>query len=230
MSPGLPIHTSFMDEDMLDLYRRMDTRDLEGYRLFGDTALSMYINHRASTDFDFFCEGIVLRFELEQFEWLSNASFVGEEGMVDVIVHASKRDVVLNFVDSSKFSDLLPTYPVVTTPSGIPVAHPIDILSSKLSALASRRETRDFLDVAAAADSLHECLLDASNLYVNSPLTRERTHADLARTLKRYPLEVELELAKDILKKIDEFAVELFELSSERSNDILQRRDNEDNR
>jgi hypothetical protein len=190
----------------------------------------MYINHRASTDFDFFCEGIVLRVELEQFEWLSNASFVGEEGMVDVIVHASKRDVVLNFVDSSKFSDLLPSYPVVSTPRGIPVAHTIDILASKLSALASRREIRDFLDVAAAANNLHESLLEASNLYVNSPLTRERTLADLAKTLKNYPLRVELELAEDDLKRIDEFAAELFELSSEQRQANVPRESDTDNR
>lgn len=132
--------------------------------------------------------------------------------MVDAIVHASKRDVVLNFVDSSKFSDLLPSYPVVSTPRGIPAAHTIDILASQLSALASRREVRDFLDVAAAADNLHECLLEASNLYVNSPLTRERTFVDLARTLKSYPLEVELELAEEALKKNDTLAVELFVL------------------
>lgn len=204
-----------MDEDMLDLYRRMDPRDLEGYRLLDGTALAMYINHRASTDFDFFCEGIVLRFELEQFEWLSNASFVGEEGMVDVIVQSSNRDVVLNFVDSSKFSDLVPSYPANLTPSGVPVAHTVDILASKISALASRREIRAFLDVAAAADDLQECLLEASNLYVNSPLTRERTLADLARTLKSYPLEVELELAEDVLKRIDMLAAKLFDLTSE---------------
>ena len=229
MSNLQPIHTSFMDQDMLGLYRRMDPRDLRGYRIFGGTALAMYIDHRASTHFDFFFEGIVLRYELEQFDWLSNASFVGEEGMVDVIVQSSKRDVVLNFVDSSKFSDLVPSYPAKLTPSGVPVAHTVDILASKLSALASRREIRDFLDVAAAADDLQECLLEASNLYVNSPLTRERTLADLARTLKNYPLEVELELAEDVRKRIDTFAAKLFELSSDQRNNNVQRKDNHHN-
>ena len=204
-----------MNEDMLELYRRMDPRDLEGYRLFGGTALAMYINHRASTDFDIFCEGIVLRYELEQFEWLSNASFVGEEGMVDVAVHATNRNVILNFVDSSKFDGLLPRYPSVSTPSGIPVVHTVDILASKLSALASRREVRDFFDVAAAAEMLPDCLLDASKLYVESPLTRERTLADLAKTIKNYPLEVELELAPEELERIDLFAADLFVLSSQ---------------
>lgn len=218
-----------MDEDMLDLYRRMDPRDLRGFRLFGGMALAMYINHLASTGFDFFCEGIVLRYELKQFDWLSTASFVGEEGMVNVIVHASKRVVVLNFVDASRFSDLLPSHPAVSTPSGIPVAQSVDILSSKLSALATRCETHDFLDVAAAADNLHECLIEASNLYFGSPLTRERTLADFARTLKNYPVEVELELAEGIHKRIDEFALELFELSSEQRDGNAQRENNIDN-
>ena len=34
----------------------MDPRDLQAFRLFGGTALAIYINHRESTDFDFFSD------------------------------------------------------------------------------------------------------------------------------------------------------------------------------
>ena len=181
-----------------------------GYRLFGGTALAMYINHRASTDFDFFCEDIVLRFELEQFEWLSNASFVGDEGMVDAIVHSPNRDIVLNFVDISRFSDLEPSHPAIPSPKGIPIAHPIDILASKLSALASRREVSDFVDIAAAAEKLRECLFRACDFYVKSPITRERTFIDLAKTLRNYPMQIEHEVSMHVLETIDTLVADLF--------------------
>ena len=81
---------------MLKLFEKMNPLDLKGYRLFGGTALAMYINHRRSVDFDFFSETVVRRNDLQLFEWLEGADFHGDEGMVDVIVSGKSRNITLN--------------------------------------------------------------------------------------------------------------------------------------
>lgn len=186
-----PEHTSFMDDEMRELLERMQANDLEGYRLYCGTALAMYINHRRSTDFEFFKTSPVRREDLEKIEWLKGAEFRGNEGMVDVRLSGSDRVLSLNLVDASLFTDVEPKYDSVPGKGGIPIAHPVDILSSKLSALARRGAPRDFMDIAAASRALHPELKEAATLYIESPLTREGSFLDLAKTLMRYSFEVE---------------------------------------
>ena len=187
----LPEHTSFMDSDMRELLERMQASDLKGYRLYGGTALAMYINHRRSTDFDFFKTSPVRRDDLEKIDWLEGAEFRGNEGMVDVRLSGSDRVLSLNFVDATLFSDVEPKYDPVPGTGGIPIAHPVDILASKLSALARRGAPRDFMDIAAASRVLRPQLKLAATIYIESPLTREESFLDLAKTLTRYSFEVE---------------------------------------
>lgn len=183
-----PEHTSFMDEDMRELLERMKASDLEGYRLQGGTALAMYINHRSSTGFDFFKMSAVGRADLEKFEWLEGAEFQGDEGVVDVRLAGRDRVLALNFVDASTFSDVDPVYDPVPGIDGIPIAHPVDLLASKLSALARRGAPRDFADIAAASRALRPELKEAAKIYIESPLTREVSFLDLAKTLIRCSL------------------------------------------
>ena len=204
-----PRHTSFMDPDMLKLFEKMNPLDLKGYRLFGGTALAMYINHRRSVDFDFFSETVVRRNDLQLFEWLEGADFHGDEGMVDVIVSGKSRNITLNFIDLKLFSNVEPRYPPVYTPNGIPVADPIDLLASKLSALSIRKEVKDFLDVATAIDSLAQSLSEAITIYIESPLTRETSLLDLARTIQNYSLEVEYGLSEVQLAALEKLINEL---------------------
>ncbi len=70
MPQWTPKHTSFMDPDMLRLFERMNPSDLNNYRMFGGTALALYINHRHSVDFDFF--SVVLRNALQSFDSTNN--------------------------------------------------------------------------------------------------------------------------------------------------------------
>ena len=204
-----PRHTSFMDPDMLKLFEKMNPTDLKGYRLFRGTALAMYINHRRSVDFDFFSETVVLRTKLQLFEWLEGAEFHGDEGMVDVIVSGTSRNITLNFIDLKLFSNVEPRYPPVYTQNGISVADPVDLLASKLSALSIRKEVKDFLDVATAIDSLPQSLSEAITIYIESPLTRETSLLDLARTIQNYSLEVEYGLTKVQLAALEKLTNEL---------------------
>ena len=217
MLTWMPKHTSFMDQDMFNLFQEMNPTDLVGYRLFGGTALALYINHRRSIDFDFFSDSVVRKSDLQLFEWLDGAEFQGEEGMVDVTVIGNSRNIRLNFVDLKLFSNVEPKYPPVHTRNGIPVAHVVDLLASKLSALSNRKELKDFQDVATAIDILQEPLKEAISIYTSSSLTREASCLDLARTLQNYSLEVEYGLTKSQLVALEEFIDKL--LGNRRRND-----------
>lgn len=209
MPTWMPQHTSFMDQDMFNLFQEMNPTDLEGYRLFGGTALALYINHRRSIDFDFFSDRVVRKSDLQLFEWLEGAEFQGEEGMVDVTVFGNSRNIRLNFVDLKLFSNVEPKYPPVHTPKGIPVAHVVDLLASKLSALSNRKELKDFQDVTTAIDVLPEPLKEAISIYLSSSLTREASCLDLARTIQNYSLEVEYGLTKSQLAALETLIDEL---------------------
>ena len=115
----------------------------------------------------------------------------------------------MNFIDLKLFSNVEPRYPPVYTPNGIPVADPIDLLASKLSALSIRKEVKDFLDVATAIDSLAQSLSEAITIYIESPLTRETSLLDLARTIQNYSLEVEYGLTEVQLAALEKLINEL---------------------
>ena len=192
----LPEHTSFMDRDIRELLERMQAGDLEGYRLYGGTALAMYINHRRARDIGFFKMSTVRSEDLEKIEWLEGAEFQGNEGMVVVRLFGSNRVLSLNFVDASLYTDVDPVYDPVPRKGGIPIAHPVDILSSKISALARSGALSDFVDIAAASRVLCPQLREAATIYIQSPLTRECSLLDLAKTLIRYSFEVKLGIPK----------------------------------
>ena len=215
MPQWIPKHTSFMDPDMLRLFERMNPSDLKNYRLFGGTALALYINHRHSVDFDFFSETVVRRSDLQSFDWLSDAEFHGDEGMVDVIVIGTSRSITLNFIDLKLFSNVEPKFPPAYTRNGIPVANPVDLLASKLAALSNRKEVKDFLDIATAVEDLPQCLEEAITIYLESPLTRETTRLDLARTIQNFSLEVEYGLTRTHLSALEKLISELHDYLSE---------------
>lgn len=216
MPTWMPQHTFFVDQDMFHLFQEMNPTDLAGYRLFGGTALALYINHRRSIDFDFFSDGVVRKSDLQLLEWLDGAEFQGEEGMVDVTVFGSSRNIRLKFVDLKLFSNVEPKYPPVHTRNGIPVAHVVDLLASKLSALSNRKELKDFQDVATAIDNLPEPLHDTISIYIISSLAREASCLDLARTIQNYSLEVEYGLTKSQFAALDELIDVLHENRSGR--------------
>lgn len=202
-----PIHTEFMDADMRHVFQTMNSGDLDGYRLGGGTALAMYLNHRKSTDFDFFRQGLVERSALQTISWLKDADFNGDEGLIDAGIRGENRTVVLNFIDATLFCDVdLKHAPILST-SGIPIAHPVDILTGKISALSRRGAERDFVDVAAAYREIPNALEEASDLYVASSLTREASVLDLAKTILNYPPIIEYGAAYEwVREKLDSLA------------------------
>ena len=189
-----PNKTEFMDSDMLALWATFSPDTLQGYRLYGGTALALYLNHRTSTDFDFFRQGPVEKSHLQKIPWLKNADFTGEKGMVDARIRATHRDLIINFVSIEAFNAIPPTQPPIKAKNGIDVAHPIDILANKLAALADRRLYRDFFDIATAHKQMPEILDEAIKHYLNDSMTYDSTPADLSKSLINYSFETEYTL------------------------------------
>ena len=200
-----PDKTDFMDSDMLALWQVMRAEDLPGYILYGGTALALYLNHRKSTDFDFFRKNNVLKNNLVKVPWLKDARFRGEQKMVDATLPALKRELTINFLSIEDFSVIPPTQAPIKAGNGINVAHPIDILANKLFALTNRKLSRDFIDIACANEHMPAPLNEAIIIYLNDPMTNDLTPMDLAKSLNNYSFEVEYELIgsfKDSLRRL----------------------------
>ena len=201
-----PVHTDFMDRDMMDLWWKMKPGDLKNYRLQGGTALAMYLNHRKSTDFDFFRMGPVTRDEIEKFTWLKGSQFRGTGGMVDVVVPASQRNIILNFISIKAFNGIRPTQRPLKAANGVYIAHTIDILTGKLSAMSQRKAVRDFFDIASAHAIIPDELQTAVDIYLRDAMTLDNSRAELAKTVITYPQSAEYELPGSALQALDELA------------------------
>lgn len=202
-----PDQLAFMNTDMRCLWNQMDPSDLEGYVLYGGTALAMYLNHRQSIDFDFFrIEKTVRQQEIAGWDWLQGASYRGKIGMVDVALPMKEREVRLNFVGLRAFNGIEPTQPSIEGTNGVQVAHPVDLVAAKLSALSSRKTTRDYLDVTEAFQRIPKEALEAADVYIADAFSLEHTSTELAKTLLAFPFEVEHALSESQIKGLSDFA------------------------
>ena len=122
----------------------------EDVRLYGGTALALYLDHRVSTDFGFAAPpGAVTRSLVEGIPALRGGGVRGNEGLFDVVV-PGEREVMVTFIE---WGHLIPK-PVekpMTAANGVRVAHPVDLVAAKVQACVSRETTRDYADIAAAA-------------------------------------------------------------------------------
>ena len=151
MNTARPLHTGFMDHGMRELWNRLGPMP-EDLRLYGGTALALYLNHRSSTDFDFATpHGVVdtwLAANMEGVDPKDMDSITGGPGMVDVTVR-SHREIKMTLIECGA---LIP-HPIAnprTAQNGVRVAHPLDLVMAKLCAIADRGRVRDLIDVAAA--------------------------------------------------------------------------------
>ena len=150
-----PESTEFMDHAMRRLW--FDMEPLPGdLRLYGGTALALYLGHRQSTDFDFATPRAMVDVDFpDRVPWLRDAcvEVKGGPGMVDVVFQRdAEREIKLTFMECGPFI-ASPLEPPVTAPNGVLVAHPYDLAVTKLEAFASRCEQRDVEDVAAIHDA-----------------------------------------------------------------------------
>lgn len=150
-----PVHDDFMDDDMRSLWRTMEPVPGE-LRLYGGTALALYLNHRESVDFDFFTPAPdVRRAAITALPWLSEATFRGGEGVIEASWPGTHRNINVTFLE---VTGLVPR-PIEAprrASNGVAVAAPGDLVRAKLEAVCNRGTARDYVDVAAAFEAWPE--------------------------------------------------------------------------
>ncbi|MCY4209595.1 MAG: nucleotidyl transferase AbiEii/AbiGii toxin family protein [Gammaproteobacteria bacterium] len=205
-----PLHIGFMDADMLDLFHQMQPEDLPGYILYGGTALAMYLNHRRSTDFDFFKPDSISLEKIQNIPWLQGAKFTGKYGMIDAEIKKNHRTVKFNFVCIDSFNTERPKHPNrKAPPNNLIIAHPVDILTGKIGAMSTRQAYRDFYDIGAAYRQIPDDLNKAIIEHLKSPLTKEENPPDLAKSTICYPYEFEYGSPEPIVNAVNTLAEKL---------------------
>ena len=196
-----PDHQSFMDPPMRALWHRMTP--LPGdLRLYGGTALALYLDHRSSTDFDFATPApVVDPGFVSALPWMRGAELRGGSGMVDALVRAGGREIVVTFMECGHLIPMPVRAPVVSG-RGIAVAHPVDLLAAKFEACLSRAAGRDYVDVAAALEAWPRWCREAAEAL-------PRGAADVARGLAAPPAEALREMPQGALRRVRAFARDL---------------------
>ncbi len=161
-----PNRNEFMDDEMRELWESMGP--LPGQlRLYGGTALALYRNHRPSTDFDFATPQAVVDINfVGQFSWLKGAELNGGPGMVDAIIQGKTRDLIVTFMECGSLVPFPSKEPVIAS-NGVAVAHPIDLVASKMAACISREQKRDYDDMAEAIKAWPEWCRQAVHVLKN---------------------------------------------------------------
>ena len=194
-----PVHDAFMDSDMLRLWQKM--KPLPGdFRLYGGTALALYLNHRKSTIFAFVTPLPVVEFNLIiSIPWMKGAYLEGGGGMIDALIQGEHRELIITFIECGRIIPS-PVRNPVTAPNGVAVADPVDLMAAKVEACISRGEQRDYEDICAAF-SAWPAQIEAAI----SALPGRSTSA-VGRALATPPTEVESELNPKVLQKLRNLA------------------------
>ena len=153
-------HQDVMDREMLDVWQRAMPLPSE-VRLYGGTALSLYLGHRESNDFDFIhvTGGLTPEFVQAHLAPFNEGRISGGPGLVDVTIETSGRPIRVNLAECGVSFVPYPVHKAVRAPNGVPVAHIEDLIAAKLRALLYRDAPRDFQDLAECIrqvpDSVH---------------------------------------------------------------------------
>ena len=144
MNAARPVHTGFMDHGMRELWSKLGPMP-EDLRLYGGTALALYLNHRSSTDFDFATpHGVVdtwLAANIKGVDPKDIESITGGPGMVDMTVQ-SRWEIKMTLIECGALIPH-PSANPRTAQNGVKVAHPLDLVMAKLCAIADRGRVRD---------------------------------------------------------------------------------------
>ncbi len=199
-----PDDDRFMDEDMRSFWRSLFGPLAGDLRLYGGTALALYLNHRRSTDFDFVTpEPVVdLRF-VGGLRWLKDGRMNGGPGMVDVRLEGRRRQLLVTIMEAGPMVPL-PRHSPLSAVNGVAVAHPADLVAAKALACMSRAMTRDFFDLTEAISAWPRLAREAVIGVEGLPAAR------LAARLADPVPEVVAALGHDRLKALRDFADDIF--------------------
>ena len=197
-----PSHTAFMDPDMRALWNALGP--LPGdLRLYGGTAMALYLNHRASVDFYFTSpQPEIDQSFVRRIPAFSNTLPTGGPGMVDLALEGLIRNVKISFMECGTLIPH-PSQKPIPAPNGVLVAHPLDLTAAKLAACLDRSQARDHLDVSHAIQAWPTWSLAAAQLLVNQDRT---TRHRLAGALADPPNDPSHQLANNDRSVLQRFA------------------------
>lgn len=144
-----PDRVEALDPDMRALWDRLGPMPAD-LRLYGGTALMLYLGHRQSVDFDFATPRPVIDREfVRRLAPFDEGRVAGGPGMVDVALQGPTREIRAAFMECGHLIPP-PTRKALAAPNGVAVAHPVDLVAAKIEVCMDRGAQRDFEDVAAA--------------------------------------------------------------------------------
>ena len=187
-----PVRTDFMGPDMRRLWQSMEPLPC-GFRLYGGTALALYLNHRTSVDFDFFTTEPEIDWDaVAALPWLEGMELRGGGGSAKATVVGNARDIQVSFLYSRQIVPPPMQAPRIAS-NGVAVASPLDLLRAKLEAACNRGVARDYADLAAAFRAWPGIAHQAFDLVPN------RTRHDLDIVLGNPPIDEEADISPDDL-------------------------------
>jgi len=194
-----PVHDEFMDQDMRNFWTSLEPLPGE-LRLYGGTALALFLNHRQSTDFGFATPLPVVGLDfVAGLPGVMAAQLSGGDGMVDGVVKSRDRDIRLTFMECRSLLPL-PAYRPIEAENGVLVAHPADLIASKAHAICSRGALRDYQDLAASFRAWSELCVDTLR---SAP---SRSCLEIARALNTPPIDSYQQLERDQLSLLASLA------------------------
>lgn len=190
-----PVHDVFMDPDMRRLWQSMEPLPC-GFRLYGGTALALYLNHRESVDFDFFTTEPDIDWDaVAALPWLAGTQLRGRGGSARASVAGDVRDIQVSFLFSRKIVPP-PMQPPRVAVNGVAVASPLDLVRAKLEVVCDRGVAKDYADLAAAFRAWPDMAHQAFDLVPN------RSRYDLDIILGNPPIDEEADISPADLASI----------------------------
>ena len=190
-----PIHSAFMDADMRRLWQSMGPLPC-GFRLYGGTALALYLNHRESIDFDFFTTEPGIDWDaVAALPWLAGTELRGRGGSAGAVVAGDARDIRVSFLYSRKIVPP-PMQPPRIAANGVAVGSPLDLVRAKLEAARNRRTAQDYVDLAATFRAWPEIAHKAFDL------VPDWTRHELDVAMENPPIDEEADISPEDLASI----------------------------
>ena len=149
--------TPFPEKDILPapqqkLWPELAAATRNGFILYGGTAIALYLGHRESVDFDFFCDKpFDPETQMEQLPFLAGGTVLQSAAdTLTVLVQQSDGPddtVKVSLFGGMKFGRI--EAPILTPDGVLAVASKIDLLGHKLKVLLQREEPKDYQDIDA---------------------------------------------------------------------------------
>jgi predicted nucleotidyltransferase component of viral defense system len=129
---------------------------MQGFVLYGGTAIALRLGHRASVDFDFFHDQPLQRESIHRgFGFMEHATVIQDQpNTLTVLVQGSELErtpVKVSFFGDLTFGRV--GYPQFTDDGVIEVASLDDLMATKVKVVLPRAESKDYRDIAVMLSS-----------------------------------------------------------------------------